>query len=1817
MQLIKPFITAFLLWIPISMFSQTYYQGDTVFIESCTNCLENHATYGEAETFHTRNIISDFGPRNLPTSFWHGGIDYTAENIEDHGYHILAVEGGTIRRMRAGPGQKYPEILGDSMHLMYNHCFTSASVLENGLREGDLELIRLDFFNNDEYYRYGMLHYRNNDTILLSACPSNNCQLSYKLMNRDTSGYTYDTVSIQPLHIDSMPIITYDTLHPINVVTRNQVIGSLGTSAGTNANSSVASHLHLQRFRNLSGGYGKSNLIDPLERVRHQGPEYQVKVLKNEGQAPNFLEGIELNYPGTSASKFLVRPIMPDEDDNGNINNGFGNNYIYFNNTMNIDQVELKIKNTIDNNFSLIQGASFESKIWLGARFDHDDHYPSASNNNVHVHEGSWTRQTMKPFCYSNRNGRWDDYYFTDFITRIHIEDGMDGGQAQVADCPDQARYPDGRYELYAQVTDVRDSTFYSDTLSFVLDNWKPYIASTDIYIGSSHIYEEEWLCNDDCIEFSNNDLSSDITEEGINQGVSIFVKASEQLASLTLSIPEWNIADQAWLPSISQDDSIHFGFFIPDVDIGGSGTDISLHFTGQDMQDNALISFTEANTNACTHIPHRNTNTTFRDDNTVDLVYGVDSIHGFFIGCAASDSIQGGFDSESRSFDYGTIVSIVSPEIVVTETTTPSYCHPTCDNGSIQIEIENEEDHYIEWSSGETTFELFNLAAGTYYYTITDDFCGYQEGFVDLACNKIEIQFDITPSCDNDGAITANVFGTIPPYSYVWLDDANETSVVRTGLPPGLYTLEVTDANGCTNKAAAYVKDFDAIHLEDMEHTVFDAACNADDGILAIYTPPSGGISPFDYACSNGATGNISLNNSTYIYNFAPGMHAITVTDAAGCSAVQSFEVNVEELSLPGIVKVEHTCEGVADGLIALEFTSNSIDWSNGATGNINTGLVAGQYTYTITNSIGCSRSESITIEVLDENSEPLMAVIDSEYNCPGLGYDNGTLDLAVSGGIPPYSYAWSNGSTSKNISGLSKGDYTVTVTDKCGQSDSFTGYVDAVEIVANSSWELNFGEFTIDTDPMGGAAPYTYSWGSGETTQSITSENGGTHKVTITDANGCEVYEVIEIIYYCHPLAMILEAPPEGIDCATAVTFGFGPVAGNTFPEGTAPFKVKIEKRVDQEWLTEASTILSSTVALNNYEYYTPENGTFRITVIDNCGKLFEEEYYGCLDCNYEFYTGGDNNDKVFVDIFKGMITFEQVCPCDNDCDFLGLTHDKIKLYVDEQAIANSGLFPTLFNFIITWPNDKTTLITMGVDENNPYDVNITGPEDYALSDEEFDNGVSVKVEFNLFENFNVGLLQQCQVEIPFTFGQQGVNGEFFYFEPLDLNPFSNNGVEGPYYLGTGICSTKCEIPLETGVLYAHQPEHLTDFQIECVGDVPDAKNYFRFYPLDWSDPCYGGGYLRTHIETPNGIFINEVFIPANTALAQTYWDLDLPLGGGLSCNASSLNKGFCLFAGIDVYGVEIRRDLIAPFCDDETFVPIVDTDGDGLPDDQDPCPFKFGVFCDDEDDGEEDIPNWDLGSGCVYLFEPDQCMVNIICDQSSTTLTGSISEEFHSGSDPCFHCFSADVCRISNPQGGEDYVSIVGDVNDMLTVAPISNSTPLNCICGYAFYCGEEYSLLGTNCSNVPCTDSGPPPDLLFDVLCRVTNSNNAGGIIALQNEEDFEVALRNVKITKKEALSIIKAKQMQVPLKIEMKSIPNPSREAFELEIFSEYKSNGKVLIHNIVGEILYSKWIDIEKGINKVSLEPQLHQGLYYITLQVKSNTEKSIKHVVY
>ena len=128
------------------------------------------------------------------------------------------------------------------------------------------------------------------------------------------------------------------------------------------------------------------------------------------------------------------------------------------------------------------------------------------------------------------------------------------------------------------------------------------------------------------------------------------------------------------------------------------------------------------------------------------------------------------------------------------------------------------------------------------------------------------------------------------------------------------------------------------------------------------------------------------------------------------------------------------------------------------------------------------------------------------------------GSVTASVSSGITPYTYSWSNGQTTSTVTGLSAGNYTITVNDagNCNR----TGTVSITSPVAplsanispsNASCGMNDGSATAN--PIGGTLPYTYSWSTGQSTQTSTGMGNNIYSVLITDANGCSIYKVATV--------------------------------------------------------------------------------------------------------------------------------------------------------------------------------------------------------------------------------------------------------------------------------------------------------------------------------------------------------------------------------------------------------------------------------------------------------------------------------------------------------------------------------------------------------------------------------------------------------------------------------------------------------------------------------------------------------------------------------
>lgn len=272
-----------------------------------------------------------------------------------------------------------------------------------------------------------------------------------------------------------------------------------------------------------------------------------------------------------------------------------------------------------------------------------------------------------------------------------------------------------------------------------------------------------------------------------------------------------------------------------------------------------------------------------------------------------------------------------------------------------------------------------------------------------------------------------------------------------------------------------------------------------------------SGGTAPYTYLWSNGATTQV-------IASLSPGDYCVTVTDAnqlagSGCVAITAPDALGVEVYCQSQI-----CGNVPDGK-ASAVPSNGTPpydyaWNNGAVSTGINGLVAGTYTVTITDANGCITSDSCAVGFWDEGIW-LMDTIYHEISCFGAG--DGWIHVSAMSGSGDFSYLWSNGGTTADITNLGPGTYTVTVTDLttlCFNVASATLTQPDELICTPSAFPANCGlNGTGIITATGGTLPYTYLWNTGQTDPSIVAP-AGTYTVTVTDANGCTCSNQVVII-------------------------------------------------------------------------------------------------------------------------------------------------------------------------------------------------------------------------------------------------------------------------------------------------------------------------------------------------------------------------------------------------------------------------------------------------------------------------------------------------------------------------------------------------------------------------------------------------------------------------------------------------------------------------------------------------------------------------------
>jgi hypothetical protein len=425
---------------------------------------------------------------------------------------------------------------------------------------------------------------------------------------------------------------------------------------------------------------------------------------------------------------------------------------------------------------------------------------------------------------------------------------------------------------------------------------------------------------------------------------------------------------------------------------------------------------------------------------------------------------------------------------------------------GSIDLTVTGGTSPYTYvWSNTATTQDITGLIAGTYNVTITD-FNGctttssatITQPAAALAATRTFV--NVLCFGNATGSVDLTVTGGTLGYTYVWSNGATTQDI--TGLIAGTYNVTITDFNGCTTTASATITQPSAALASSTTQVNVLCFGNASGSVDLSVT---GGTSPYTYVWSNAAT-------TQDITGLIAGTYNVTITDFNGCTTTASATITQPSAALASsTTQVNVLCFGNATGSVDLSVTGGTSPytyvWSNGATTQDITGLIAGTYNVTITDFNGCTTTASATI------TQPSAALASSTTQANVLCFGNatGSLDLSVTGGTSPYTYVWSNGATTQDITGLIAGTYNVTITDFNGCTTTASATITQPSAaLASSTTQVNvlcFGNATgsIDLTVTGGTSPYTYVWSNTATTQDITGLIAGTYNVTITDFNGC----------------------------------------------------------------------------------------------------------------------------------------------------------------------------------------------------------------------------------------------------------------------------------------------------------------------------------------------------------------------------------------------------------------------------------------------------------------------------------------------------------------------------------------------------------------------------------------------------------------------------------------------------------------------------------------------------------------------------------------
>jgi gliding motility-associated-like protein len=476
------------------------------------------------------------------------------------------------------------------------------------------------------------------------------------------------------------------------------------------------------------------------------------------------------------------------------------------------------------------------------------------------------------------------------------------------------------------------------------------------------------------------------------------------------------------------------------------------------------------------------------------------------------------------------TAVTLTEPTIVI-PTVTPSVfnggANISCNgymDGRARANVSGGVAPYTYmWSNGDVADSALGLTAGAHWLAVTDsNGCTSIIPFSMVQPTPVDINptfstfngYNVACYGDSGACVNINATGGSGPYQFVWGINDTLTSAILCNLPADTYSVRVIDANFCQVDTTFTLTTPEPLADSTIVTTYnggYEVQCNGmTNGNIDVTA--IGGVAPFTYEWS-------TTDTTEDLTNLGAGTYQVIITDNNACKDTISFTLTEPPSITETVSMIGTTCSqnnGTAQVSVSGGLTPFTYSWSpSGQTTATANNLPPGWHTIVVTDSVGCTRMDSINVIAIPVIGLGFTSQVDNI--CPG--YANGSIQGTTSGGTAPFTYLWSNGDNTSVASNLPAGFVTLQITDASGCIES-----DSIEIFepqwfstsynVTNAYCAGINNGVAQIMLSGGNGPYQFTWSNGDIGAQADSLGGGYAVVNYTDANGCFGTDSVNII-------------------------------------------------------------------------------------------------------------------------------------------------------------------------------------------------------------------------------------------------------------------------------------------------------------------------------------------------------------------------------------------------------------------------------------------------------------------------------------------------------------------------------------------------------------------------------------------------------------------------------------------------------------------------------------------------------------------------------